>query len=61
MMIPDFVKPLKTGMAKLNNKMSKGNQKTSVIPYSQDSSPIDLECINTQNYSNDDAKVGIFY
>lgn len=56
---PDLVKPLKTGMAKLNNKMAKNNKKTSSFPYSQDNNPINLTCIDTQNLSDDNAQIYI--
>ena len=54
---PDLVKPLKTGMKKLNNKMAKDNKKTSVFPYSQDKEPINLTCVDTTNYYDEDAKI----
>lgn len=56
---PDLVKPLKVGMAKLNNKMAKNNKKTSVFPYNNDQDPIDLTCVDTQNLYDEDAKVYI--
>lgn len=56
---PDLVKPLKTGMSKLNNKLAKNNKKTSVIPYSVDSNPINLTCVDTTSYYDNDAKVSI--
>ena len=56
---PDLVKPLKTGMAKLNNRMAKDNKKTSVFPYSNDTNPIDLTKVDTTNYNDDDAKISI--
>lgn len=56
---PDLVKPLKTGMAKLNNKMAKDNKKTSVFPYSNDTAPIDLTLVDTTNYFDSDAKITI--
>ena len=56
---PDLVKPLKTGMAKLNNKMAKNNKKTSVFPYNNDQDPIDLTCVDTINLYDEDAKVYI--
>jgi len=54
---PDLVKPLKTGMSKLNNKLAKGNKKTSVIPYSVDNNPIDLECIDTVGAMDNNSKI----
>ena len=56
---PDLVKPLKTGMKKLNNKMAKDNKKTSVFPYSQDTEPIDLTCVDTESYYDENAKISI--
>ena len=56
---PDLVKPLKTGMAKLNNHMAKDNKKTSVFPYSNDTDPIDLTLLDTQTYYDDNAKISI--
>ena len=56
---PDLVKPLKTGMAKLNNHMAKDSKKTSVFPYSNDSEPIDLDCVDTTTYYDSDAKISI--
>ncbi len=56
---PDLVKPLKTGMAKLNNKMAKDNKKTSVFPYSIDTNPIDLTCVDTTTYYDNDAKISM--
>ncbi len=56
---PDLVKPLKTGMKKLNNKMAKGNKKTSVFPYTPDKEPIDLTCVDTTSYYDENANVSI--
>ena len=56
---PDLVKPLKTGMAKLNNKMAKGNKKTSVFPYSNDGDPINLTLVDTTKYNDEEAKISI--
>ena len=56
---PDLVKPLKTGMKKLNNKMAKDNKKTSVFPYTPDKNPIDLDCVDTIKYYDEDAKISI--
>ncbi len=56
---PDLVKPLKTGMAKLNNKMAKNNKKTSVFPYSNDTEPINLTLLDSSNYYDSDAKITI--
>ena len=55
--LPDGLKPLKNGMSKLNDKMSKGNEKTSAIPYSEDNDPIDLTCIDADEFYNEDADV----
>ena len=57
--LPDGLKPLKNGMNKLNDKMSKGNEKTSAIPYSEDKDPIDLTCIDSQEFYNADANVTV--
>jgi len=56
---PDVVKPLKTGMRKLNNKMAKNSKKTSVMPYSIDSEPIDLKCIDTAGYYDKASEIAI--
>jgi len=56
---PDLVKPLKTGMAKLNNKMAKDNKKTSVFPYTPDTNPIKLDCVDSTNYYDEKAKISI--
>ena len=56
---PDLVKPLKVGMAKLNNHMAKGNKKTSVFPYSNDTAPIDLTLVDTTSYNDNNAKISI--
>ncbi|MCR5266629.1 MAG: hypothetical protein K6E29_08585 [Cyanobacteria bacterium RUI128] len=57
--LPDGLKPLKNGMNKLNDKMSKGNEKTSTIPYSEDNDPIDLTCIDSEEFYNADADVTV--
>ncbi|MBQ3311406.1 hypothetical protein IJG72_04945 [bacterium] len=57
--LPDGLKPLKKGMNKLNDKMSKGNEKTSAIPYSEDYNPIDLTCIDSEEFYNTDANVTV--
>ena len=57
--LPDGLKPLKNGMNKLNDKMSKGNDKTSAIPYSEDKDPIDLTCIDSENFYNSEANVTV--
>ncbi|MBQ2644158.1 hypothetical protein IJG14_01120 [bacterium] len=54
---PDLVKPLKTGMKKLNNRMAKNNKKTSVFPYTPDKDPINLTCVDTTSYYDEDAKI----
>jgi hypothetical protein len=56
---PDLVKPLKTGMKKLNNHMAKDNKKTSVFPYTPDTEPIDLDCIDTTSMYDENAKIAI--
>lgn len=56
---PDLVKPLKTGMKKLNNRMAKDNKKTSVFPYTPDKEPIDLDCVDSTNYYDESAKISI--
>ena len=56
---PDLVKPLKTGMKKLNNKMAKDNKKTSVFPYAPDKEPIDLDCVDSINMYDENAKISI--
>ena len=56
---PDLVKPIKTGMAKINNRMAKDNKKTSVFPYSNDTNPIDLTCIDSTTYNDPNAKISI--
>ena len=56
---PDLVKPLKTGMKKLNNATAKNNKKTSVFPYTPDTNPIDLDCIDSTNYYDEKAKISI--
>ena len=57
--LPDGLKPLKKGMSKLNDKLSKGNEKTSAIPYSEDNDPIDLTCIDSQQFNNAEADVTV--
>ncbi|MBP3820584.1 hypothetical protein J6G99_02945 [bacterium] len=57
--LPDGLKPLKKGMSKINDKLSKGNEKTSAIPYSVDNDPIDLTCIDSQVFYNEDADVTV--
>ena len=57
--LPDGLKPLKKGMNKLNDKMSKGNEKTSSIPYSEDNDPIDLTCIDSEEFYNADANITV--
>ena len=56
---PDLVKPLKTGMKKINNKMAKDNKKTSVFPYTPDTEPINLDCVDTTSYYDENAKISI--
>jgi hypothetical protein len=57
--LPDGLKPLKKGMSKLNDKLSKGNDKTSAISYSEDNAPIDLTCIDSQEFYNADANITV--
>ena len=57
--LPDGLKPLKKGMSKLNDKLSKGNEKTSAIPYSEDNDPIDLTCIDSEVFNNEEANVTV--
>ncbi len=57
--LPDGLKPLKKGMSKLNDKLSKGNDKTSSIPYSEDNDPIDLTCVDSEEFYNADANVTV--
>lgn len=57
--LPDGLKPLKKGMSKINDKLSKGNDKTSAIPYSEDNDPIDLTCVDSQEFYNADADVTV--
>lgn len=54
---PDLVKPLKTGMKKLNNNMAKDNKKTSVFPYTPDTEPINLDCVDTTNYYDENSRI----
>ncbi len=55
--LPDGLKPLKKGMNKINDKLSKGNEKTSAIPYSEDNDPIDLTCVDVDEFYNENADV----
>ena len=57
--LPDGLKPLKKGMSKINDKLSKGNDKTSAIPYSEDKDPIDLTCVDSEKFYNEDANVTV--
>lgn len=57
--LPDGLKPLKKGMSKINDKLSKGNEKTSAIPYSEDKDPIDLTCIDSEEFYNEEANVTV--
>jgi len=57
--LPDGLKPLKKGMNKLNDKLSKGNDKTSAIPYSEDNDPIDLTCVDSQEFYNADTGIKV--
>ncbi len=57
--MPDFVKPLKVGMQKLNDKISKNSKKTAALKYENDTNPIDLTRVNTEYYSNPEAQIKI--
>ncbi len=57
--LPDGLKPLKKGMSKINDKLSKGNEKTSAIPYSEDNDPIDLTCIDSEEFYNEDTDIKV--
>ena len=57
--LPDGLKPLKAGMNKINDKLSKGNEKTSAIPYSEDKDPIDLTRIDSEEFYNADTDVTV--
>ena len=57
--LPDGLKPLKKGMSKLNDKLSKGKEKTSAIPYSEDNDPIDLTCVDSQKFYNADTDITV--
>jgi len=57
--LPDGLKPLKKGMNKINDKLSKGNEKTSSIPYSEDNDPIDLTCIDSEEFYNSDTDITV--
>ena len=57
--LPDGLKPIKQGMSKINDKMSKGNEKTSAIPYSEDTDPIDLTCVDQEEFYNADADITV--
>ena len=37
-------------MKKLNNKTAEGNKKTSVFPYTPDTEPINLDCVDTTSF-----------
>ena len=56
---PDLVKPLKVGMKAINNKMAKDNKKTSVFPYTPDTEPINLDCVDTTSYYDENSKISI--
>ena len=57
--LPDYMKPLKTGASKVNAQISKNSKKNSAIPYQEDNDPIDLTCVDTKNYTNEAAQVSI--
>ena len=56
---PDCIKPLKTGMSKINEKMSKNSKKNAVIPYSEDTDPIDLTIVDNISYRNSEAQLNV--
>ena len=56
---PDLVKPIKTGMKKINNKLAKNSKKTSAFPYTPDTKPIDLDCIDTTTYNDKNSKISV--
>lgn len=56
---PDLVKPLKIGMKKINDKLAKNNKKTSVFPYTPDTNPIELTCVDTTSMYDENAKISI--
>lgn len=56
---PDCLKPLKTGMSKINNKLSKNSKKNAAIPYSEDVDPIDLDLIDHEVYTDSNAEITI--
>ncbi|MCQ2957395.1 MAG: hypothetical protein MJ180_00670 [Candidatus Gastranaerophilales bacterium] len=57
--MPDFVKPLKIGMQKINDKISKNSKKTGVLEFENDTKPIDLTRLNTEYYNNQEAQIDI--
>ena len=57
--LPDYVKPLKTGMGKLNTAINKHTKQSSAIPYKEDWEAIELPLINTKTYNNAEAQVSI--
>lgn len=56
---PDLVKPIKSTVKKINNKMAKNNKKTAVFPYAPDKEPINLDCVDTTSYYDEKAKIDI--
>ena len=56
---PDCIKPLKVGMGKINEKMSKNNKKNAVIPYSEDKEPIEQTKVDSMTTNVEDAQVTI--
>ena len=56
---PDCIKPLKTGMGKINEKLSKNSKKNAVIPYSEDNEPIDLTLVDSMSKYDSNAQVQI--
>ncbi|MCQ2753802.1 MAG: hypothetical protein MJ231_02015 [bacterium] len=57
--LPDYIKPLKNGVGKVNARISKFSKKNSAIPYTEDNEPINLTCVDTKTYSNTEAQVKI--
>ncbi len=46
-------------MSKINDKLSKGNEKTSAIPHSEDNDPINLTCIDSEEFYNKEADITV--
>lgn len=56
---PDCIKPLKIGMGKINEKMSKNSKKNAAIPYSEDNDPIEQTKVDSMSTVSEDAQVTI--